>query len=187
MRKRIAIDLDDTLSYFVEEWLEAYNEVYNDHLTKDKITEWNIAKFTKPDCNSKIYEMLTWDEIFLRAKVRENAVEVTKWLGDYYDLYIVTAYNYQTARAKTEWVIENLPHIDYRRVVFCNDKFIIDADYLIDDKDKNCVEFQGKSLLFGINNPWNDYYKNQLNYNSSLIKVANWNDVFNYFYSISAF
>jgi 5'(3')-deoxyribonucleotidase len=45
-------------------------------------------------------------------------------------------------------VSRHFPFIAPSRIVFCGDKSIIDADYLIDDQPRHFARFKGRALLF---------------------------------------
>ena len=54
--KTIILDVDDVVLNLVPNWLKLYNRDFNDNLTKEQITEWNITKFIKPEAKYSIYQ-----------------------------------------------------------------------------------------------------------------------------------
>jgi 5'(3')-deoxyribonucleotidase len=50
--------------------------------------------------------------------------------------------------AKYDWLKTHFPFINELNFVFCGDKSIIHADYLIDDTPKHLDTFVGEGLLF---------------------------------------
>ena len=50
--------------------------------------------------------------------------------------------------AKYRWLQRHFPFIRSSHIVFCGDKGIIDADYLIDDRARHFLSFKGRPLLF---------------------------------------
>ena len=50
--------------------------------------------------------------------------------------------------AKFQWLQRHFPFIPTSQIVFCGDKGIIDADYLIDDRPRHFAHFRGHGLLF---------------------------------------
>jgi len=50
--------------------------------------------------------------------------------------------------AKFRWLREHFPFIPTSNIVFCGDKEIIDADYLIDDRSRHFARFRGTGILF---------------------------------------
>ena len=135
----IAIDLDTVLNTLNDDWLRMYNQDFNDNLTSEKITEWNIAKFTTPECGKLIYDYLKIPGFFRNLGVQPYAQEVTEWMAKEFDLCIATAYVPEACLDKCKWVDEHFPHIGAERVIFINDKSKLNADYLIDDRDLNIL------------------------------------------------
>ena len=50
--------------------------------------------------------------------------------------------------AKYRWLREHFPFIPPAHIVFCGDKSIVEADYLIDDRARHFSRFKGRPLLF---------------------------------------
>ena len=50
--------------------------------------------------------------------------------------------------AKYRWLRRHFPFIPPSHLVFCGDKSIIDADYLIDDRARHFARFKGRPVLF---------------------------------------
>ncbi|MGQ4827688.1 5' nucleotidase, NT5C type, partial [Enterococcus faecalis] len=50
--------------------------------------------------------------------------------------------------AKYEWMKEHFPFISPMNIVFCGDKSILNADYLIDDSARHFKRFRGQGILF---------------------------------------
>jgi 5'-nucleotidase len=177
-KKSFGIDLDDTCNCLVEHWVDTYNNEYNDTLKKEDIKDWNIAKYVKPGCDKTIYKMLTRPEFFLNLNIKPNTYEVTKWLLEKVDLYIVTAYHYKTCKDKVKWIIKYLPHIPKENIIFCNNKGLLKLDYLLDDGIHNISDFyntnpDGVGVIF--NEPWNE------NLEKNYPRVKDWLEVKKFF------
>jgi len=50
--------------------------------------------------------------------------------------------------AKYRWLRQHFPFIPPSHIVFCGDKAVVDADYLIDDRARHFTRFKGRGLLF---------------------------------------
>ncbi len=161
----IACDLDDTITNFVESWLNLYNNIYQDNVKKEDIKTWNIANYVK--CGNKIYDLLIEDRIFLDARIKDNAFEILEKINKIHNLYIVTAYNYNTCKAKVLWIKQNLSFFDLDKIVFMNNKKLFKANVLIDDNPE-FLDFDGETLLF--TEPWNE----KIEYN---FRVDDWLDI----------
>lgn len=144
----IGIDLDSTLNNLDEVWLARYNKDYDDNLTREDMVVWEVETYVKPECGKKIYDYLLEPEFFYNLGIQHSAYGITKWLSKYFDLHIVTAYHPNTCVDKTNWIKEYLPHINSRNIIFCNNKGLIDTDYLIDDGHHNIIDFKNKGIVF---------------------------------------
>jgi 5'(3')-deoxyribonucleotidase len=175
-KKIIAVDMDDTLQDFIPHWINAYNKKYNDKLHHSQITEWDVTKFIKPECGVKIYELLNEPNFFANMTPKESSQEVTKWLSEYYDIYIVTNSHYKTYDEKIKWVMKHYPHlkIEDGKFITLKNKYLFKADYLIDDGAHNIESFPNTSLL--INMPHNQNYVNE-DKTKRVYRVNNWSEI----------
>ncbi|WP_309137644.1 5'-3'-deoxyribonucleotidase [Rossellomorea sp. SC111] len=115
------------------------------------------------------------DPTFFRdLEVMEGSQEVIKELSESYEIYITTAaMEHPTSfTAKYEWLKEHFPFLSDLQFVFCGNKSIIHADYLIDDSPRHFKDFMGEGILFSA--PHNRY---ELGY----VRVENWNEVRRFF------
>lgn len=65
--------MDEVINNLVEKILVEYNKQYNDSLTLNDITDWEVKKFIKPECENIFTEFGT-DEfhIFFRATAKKQ-------------------------------------------------------------------------------------------------------------------
>ncbi len=170
-KKTLLLDLDDTLNQLLPTWLKFYNHDYKDNLQLEDIKTWDIYNYVKPSCGKKIYEYLLLPDLFRDLGIQPHAYEVTKWLQQYVNIYIVTAYIDKTCVDKVVWMKKHLPHIDTKNIVFCNDKSLLKAQYIIDDGAHNILDYHktnpcGLPIIF--DKPWNRDLKNKF------IRVKDW-------------
>ena len=79
--------------------------------------------------------------------------------------------------AKYRWLRRHFPFIPPSHIVFCGDKSIVDADYLIDDRSRHFTRFKGEPLLFSApHNAGETAYP----------RVASWKDVRDHFAQLAA-
>ena len=69
---------------------------------------------------------------------------------------------------KYDWLQQHFPFIHWKNVIFCGDKSIIDADYMIDDHVFNLKTFKGHGILFTASHNIHE---------SAYTRVNNWLDV----------
>lgn len=175
MRKSVGIDLDSTLNCLNEKWLEDYNRDYNDTMTMEDITHWDWHDLVKPECGKKLYHYLGIPQYFYNLGVKEDSQEVTRWILEHFDIYVVTAYGkyVETAPDKFRWLREYFPHIDERNVIFMNDKSKLRTDFLIDDGPHNIEAFLGLGIVV-------DYAYNRY-LDKSIPRVRNWKEIQKFF------
>jgi 5'(3')-deoxyribonucleotidase len=175
MKQRIAFDQDEVLAELTKKWLAYYNRDYSDNIRKEDIKSWGIENYVKPECGIKIYDYLSIHKFYRDLEVVDGAVEVTKELTKYYDLFVVTdaMYNRMSFKAKFDWLQELFPHIPKNNIVFCGNKSIVAADYLIDDGLHNINCFTaGKPIVYDA--PWNAS-------DTTHIRVHGWKEIAKYF------
>lgn len=174
MRKRIAIDMDQVLADMEVSFIELYKKEYQ--VEFDSMEDY-LA--TNPDFDivtviKELYPLINTYEFFRNIPVMKDAQRVLRELNDHYDLYIATAAMDvpNTFQAKYEWLLEHFDFLDPQHFVFCGEKSVIHADYLIDDSIRQLNRFTGSGLL----------YTNSLNQeHCSYERVYHWIDVRNYF------
>ena len=174
-KQKLGIDLDTTLNNLIDIWLERYNKEYGDKLKE--YPTWDIDKWVKPECGKKIFNYLHEPNFFYNLDIRENAKEVIEYLSKHFDIYIVTAYTADTCFDKARWVNKYLPNFDIKNIIFCNDKSVLNLDYLIDDGPHNIVGFKQTGIVYDM--PYNRYLEN---YDwLTFPRVYDWMDIKNLF------
>jgi len=171
--KRIAIDMDEVISHFSAKCLELFNEEFQErytdqHLQGKKLMELD-ARFEK-----KVNQYLANESFFLDLEVIKDSQEVIKKLSANYEIYIVTAaMEFPVSLApKYQWLKKHFSFLNEKNFVFCGDKSIIHADYLLDDTPSNLETFSGKGVLFTAPHNVNA---------TGYARVNNWKEVEAYF------
>lgn len=111
---------------------------------------------------------------FRTLDVMPGAVAAVEKLMENYEVYIVSAATEfpLSLFEKHEWLKEHFPFIDWRHIVLCGDKSIINTDYMIDDHCKNLDYFNGKTIMF------HAHHNTHLNHH---FRVHNWQEVLDWF------
>lgn len=171
--KRIAIDMDEVIADFIPKQLALYNRDYNEKISVEDLYGQKLREL-RPQLKQEITNYLTDPTFFRDLTVMKDSQEVIKELNEHYEIFITTAaMEFPTSfSAKYEWLKEHFSFLSDMNFVFCGDKSIINADYLIDDNVRHFERFSGQGILFTA--PHN---VNQTGY----VRVNNWNDVKGYF------
>jgi 5'(3')-deoxyribonucleotidase len=147
--KRIAVDMDEVMADSLAEYLARYNADFHTHLTKEDLTGKRIADIVPRERWPRLDSY--YDESFFRnLQVMEGSQEVMRELVESYEVYIVTAAMEVpcSLAPKFEWLQQYFPFLVPDHYVFCGNKGIIAADYLIDDSVYQLKRFRGQGVLF---------------------------------------
>lgn len=171
--KRIAIDMDEVMADFNPKHLRLFNQEYNENITLDDLMGTNLIQL-RPHLKDAIRAYLYDPAFFRDLDVMKDSQEVIRWLSERYEVYITTAaMEFPTSfSAKYEWLKEHFGFLSEMNFVFCGDKSIIRADYLIDDNVRHFQRFAGQGILFTA--PHNCH-------ETGYVRVNNWLEVKEYF------
>jgi len=148
--QRICVDMDEVIADAVAEHLFRYNRDYNESLTKgDLLGKW-IYEAVPAERHASLDEYLASDDFFDVLAVMPEAQRVLYTLQQRYEIFIATAaMEVPTSfNAKYRWLARHFPFIPTSNIVFCGDKSILRADYLIDDNPRQLRRFSGQGILF---------------------------------------
>ena len=146
----IAIDMDDVLADTTTKLLKVYNERFSHNITREQLRGRNFREVIEPDHFAVIRELLMHREFFADLEVIEGAQEAVARLASQHTLFVASAAMEfpSSFDAKFRWLTQHFPSITPANYVFCGDKSIIHADFLIDDQPRYLKSFRGKGLLF---------------------------------------
>ncbi|CAM4514035.1 5'(3')-deoxyribonucleotidase [Paenibacillus endophyticus] len=167
--KRIAIDMDEVIANTSISLLKLFNQLYDQDVTEDELKSKNLIQ-VRPHFRKEIESFYTSETFFRGLDVISDSQTVILELQEQYEIFIATAAMEVPAsfKAKYEWLKEHFPSIPDSHIVFCGDKSIIHADYLIDDNVNQLQLFRGKGILYSA--PHNRFA-------TGFTRVNNWLDV----------
>jgi 5'-nucleotidase len=150
MRKRIAIDMDEVTADALSRHLDLYNAEFKTALTPDHMQGRLLREVVPVEHRTRTEELVRNVGFFKDLGVMRDSREVIRELQEHYDIFITTAAMEfpNSFVEKYEWLGAHFPFIPWTHIVFCGDKSIIAADYLIDDHVRNFTEFRGEGILF---------------------------------------
>lgn len=175
---RIAIDMDEVIADAMSKYLRVYNERFNESLTAADLQGIKL-RLLRPERKDDIHQIFMTNDFFRDLEVMPHSQEVIRELSESYEIYITTAAMEVPAsfNAKYAWLKEHFPFLSDMNFVFCGDKSIIRADYLIDDNARHFEKFQGQGLLF--TSPHNIH-------ETRYVRVNDWLEVRDFFAKLSS-
>lgn len=149
-RSRIAVDMDEVIADALSRHLTLYNRATGENLTGELIREIGLEAAI-PAKNRAIFQSLPHEDGFFDdLAVIPGSQRALKILSSEFDVFITSAAMEvpRSFDSKFRWLGEHFPFIPTSNIVFCGDKKIVDADYLIDDRSRHFVGFRGTGILF---------------------------------------
>jgi 5'(3')-deoxyribonucleotidase len=169
-RPRIAIDMDEVTADALSRHLDLYNTHFQAAFTREHLHGKLLHEIVPGEHQEQVHQWVREVGFFRDLPVMPDCVEVIRELQERYEIFITTAAMQfpNSLIEKYDWLAKHLPFIPWTHLVFCGDKSIIAADYLIDDHAKNFVRFRGEGILFSA--PHNVHV-------TGYRRVADWRDV----------
>lgn len=146
--KRIAVDMDEVVADVLPKFLTLF-ETINGHRPVEE--DYRGKKLYQLPGGENLREALYHKGFFADLPLMPGAQEGIQTLLDQgNEIFFVTAAQEfrNSLEDKYDWLLQYFPNISWKNFVFCGDKSIISADYLIDDHAFNLRTFSGKGLLF---------------------------------------
>jgi 5'(3')-deoxyribonucleotidase len=150
LRKRIALDMDEVMADTLTAWLERYNHDFGTHITKADLHGRKIYDLIGPSQAVAARAYLDHPDFFLELPLMEGSQMVIKRLTEKYEVFVTSAAmdHPNSFPAKYVWLKKHFPYIPDKNIVFCGDKSIIRADFMIDDSVPNLKAFTGQGIVF---------------------------------------
>src|SRR6202044_1017351 len=148
--KRIAVDMDEVLADALSEHLARYNRDHGEAITKGELHGKWLRDIVSADRHERLDGYLRSEDFFEDLPVLEDSQEVLAKLSKHYEIFIATAAMEfpNSFNSKYRWLLRHFPFIPPAQFVFCGDKSILHADYLIDDTYRHFERFRGQGILF---------------------------------------
>jgi 5'(3')-deoxyribonucleotidase len=148
--KRLCIDMDETIADAAAEYLGRYNRDHGTSLSKADLTGRTIYDVVHADHRERVTAYFHSDDFFVDLPVIPDSQRVIAALMEKYEVFIASAAMEfpSSFLPKFRWLERHFPFIDPMKIVFCGDKSILHADYLIDDHPHHFKNFQGEGILF---------------------------------------
>jgi len=147
-RLRIAIDMDETIADSLKEHIRRYNSEFAEQITADDLHGKHLEEFVPLDRSDAVRSMIRDESFFECLSVIEDAQQVIRELAHEVFIGVLPRTTPGFPSPPTRWLRRHFPFIPACKVVFCGDKGIIDADYLIDDEARHFRSFRWNGILF---------------------------------------
>ncbi len=149
-RKIIAVDMDEVIADALREHLLRYNREFGETLCIEDLHGRWIWDLVPVERQKRLEEYIRSEDFFAGLEVMPESQRVLQALQNQYDVFIASAaMEVPTSfNAKFEWLAKHFPFIPTSHIVFCGDKSILRADFLIDDNPRQLNIFRGEGILF---------------------------------------
>jgi 5'(3')-deoxyribonucleotidase/uncharacterized protein with PQ loop repeat len=149
-RPRIAVDMDEVIADTLTQHLSLYNAATGENLTPELIREKGLNAAICPKHRELFENLPHHSGFFDDLGVIPNSQRALKLLSSEFEIFITTAamevpFSFD---AKFRWLQTTFPFIPTSNIVFCGEKGIINADYLVDDSSRHFARFRGIGILF---------------------------------------
>jgi len=166
--------MDEVMADTLAEHIRRYNQTFDEDVTPSDLAGKGLWEITPLDRQQQLRAFLDAEDFFENLDLMPGSQAVLQQLSSRFEIFIATQAMAvpNSLGSKYRWLQRHFPFIPPSRYVFCGDKSILRADYLIDDLPKNLLRFQGQGLLYTA--PHNLSA-------TGFVRVNNWEEVAQYF------
>lgn len=159
------------------EHLRRYNETFGEQISAADLWGKGLWDIVSTDRQEELRAILHAEDFFEDLPVMPGAPEVLHQLSQRFEVFIATqAMSVPNSFGpKYRWLQRHFSFLPPTHYVYCGDKSILRADYLIDDLPRNLLRFVGTGILYSA--PHNLTTQ-------GFTRVANWQEVAAYFASL---
>jgi 5'(3')-deoxyribonucleotidase len=142
--------MDEVMADAVAEHLLRYNRDYDEEITVADLDGKWLWQVVPSDRHDALEAYLRSNDFFESLAVMPESQRVMERLQQNYEVFIATAaMEVPTSfHQKYRWLEKNFPFISPSHIVYCGDKSILRADYLIDDNPRQLQRFHGTGILY---------------------------------------
>lgn len=142
--------MDEVMADSLAEHLLRYNRDHSENLTLEDLhgkALWDVVAF---DRHTALEGYLRSEDFFEGLTVMPESQRVMRLLQQNFEVFIATAAMEipSSFHQKFRWLERYFPFIPPSHIVYCGDKGILNADYLIDDNPRQLRRFKGEGILF---------------------------------------
>ena len=174
---RICVDMDEVMADTLAEYLRRYNQTFDEDVTPQDLAGKGLWDIAPQDRQQQLRAFLDAEDFFEDLDLMPGSQDVLRQLSSRFEIFIATQAMAvpNSLGSKYRWLQRHFPFIPPTHYVFCGDKSILRADYLIDDLPKNILRFEGQGLLYTA--PHNLAA-------AGFVRVNNWEEVAQFFNAV---
>jgi 5'(3')-deoxyribonucleotidase len=166
--------MDEVMADTLAEHLRRYNQTFDEEVTTSDLAGKGLWEVTPLERRQQLRDLLDAEDFFEDLPLMPGAQEVLGELSSRFEIFIATqAMSVPNSLGpKYRWLQRHFPFIPASNYVFCGNKSILRAHYLIDDQPKNLLRFEGQGLLYTAPHNLDA---------SGFVRVDDWQQVSKYF------
>jgi 5'(3')-deoxyribonucleotidase len=170
--------MDEVMADTLSEHLRRYNETFDEAITPEDLTGKGLWEYVPEDRRQQLRDFLDAEDFFEDLPLMPGAREALERLSARFEIFIATQATTvpNSLGPKYRWLQRHFPFIPPTHYVFCGNKSILRADYLVDDLPRNLLRFEGTGILFTA--PHNLTA-------TGFIRVNGWGEVEEYFAAVA--
>ena len=148
--QRICVDMDEVMADTLAEHLRRYNQAFDEDVTLEDLAGKGLWEVAPTDRQQQLRAFLDAEDFFEDLPLIAGAQPVLKELARRFEIFIATQAMAvpSSLGPKYRWLQRHFSFVPPTHYVFCGDKSILRADYLIDDQPRNLERFAGQGLLY---------------------------------------
>ena len=149
-RPRVAVDMDEVLADSLGKHLRAYNAAFGVGVTAADLAGRHLEDSVPAAHTAAVQALMEEPGFFRDLEVIPGSQQALRALQGRYEVFVASAaMEVPTSFAdKYAWLRERFPFVPPSHIVFCGDKAVLDADYLVDDTPRHFNRFGGTPILF---------------------------------------
>ena len=172
----IVCDFDETLFPTLSKVIEIYNKRYDDTLSLDAITTYNLYESLPSQVADRLLELFTDKEVYDNLQPYKGSVKALQTLANNgYEIYIATATSSKNLEWKEQLLRRYFPFIPKENLIRIHNKKLLNVDVLIEDNMDTLVQTFAERVCF--DQPWNRSNSKDSAY--SISRAYCWDDIVN--------
>ena len=170
----ICIDFDEVLFPTLSKVIEIYNKRYDDTLSLDTITTYNLYESLPSQVADRLLELFTDKEVYDNLQPYKGSVKALKTLvNNGYEIYIATATSSKNLEWKEQLLRRYFPFIPQENLIRIHNKKLLNVDVFVEDNLDTLTKTSTDRICF--DQPWNRSDSKDFAY--SINRAYCWGDI----------